>query len=140
MRKEIIINSSTTQTRVAITEDGNLVDFFVDYPENRRMVGDIYLGKIARVLPGIKAAFVDIGMKHDAFLHFSDISESTKQFQDLLGDDSDVEEEDEASSSENDNFQEKQQQPQTRPEIPKLHKGQDIIVQITKEPVNNKGS
>ena len=139
MRKEIIINSSTTQTRVAITEDGNLVDFFVDYPENRRMVGDIYLGKIARVLPGIKAAFVDIGMKHDAFLHFSDISESTKQFQDLLGDDSDVEEEDEASSSENDNFQEKQQQPQTRPEIPKLHKGQDIIVQITKEPVNNKG-
>ena len=139
MRKEIIINSSTTQTRVAITEDGNLVDFFVDYPENRRMVGDIYLGKVARVLPGIKAAFVDIGMKHDAFLHFSDISESTKQFQDLLGDDSDVEEDDEASSNENPNFKEKQQQPQTRPEIPKLHKGQDIIVQITKEPVNNKG-
>jgi ribonuclease G len=45
MTKEIIINSSSTQTRVAITEDGNLVDFFVDYPENRRMVGDIYLGK-----------------------------------------------------------------------------------------------
>ena len=96
MRKEIIINSSTTQTRVAITEDGNLVDFFVDYPENRRMVGDIYLGKVARVLPGIKAAFVDIGMKHDAFLHFSDIGETTKQFQDMLGEeDSDVDDEDE---------------------------------------------
>ncbi|MFZ0455727.1 MAG: Rne/Rng family ribonuclease [Ignavibacteriaceae bacterium] len=138
MRKEIIINSSTSQTRVAITEDGNLVDFFVDYPENRRMVGDIYLGKIARVLPGIKAAFVDIGMKHDAFLHFSDIGETTKQFQDMLGDeDSDVDDEEDEEISENARAQEKQKQSQ--PEIPKLHKGEDIIVQITKEPVNNKG-
>jgi ribonuclease G len=138
MRKEIIINSSTSQTRVAITEDGNLVDFFVDYPENRRMVGDIYLGKIARVLPGIKAAFVDIGMKHDAFLHFSDIGETTKQFQEMLGDeDSDVDDEEDDELAENPHAQEKQKQSQ--PEIPKLHKGQDIIVQITKEPVNNKG-
>ena len=73
MVKEIIINSTSTQTRVAITEDGSLVDFFVDNPENRRTVGDIYLGRVARVLPGIRAAFIDIGMKHDAFLHFSDI-------------------------------------------------------------------
>ncbi len=138
MRKEIIINSSTSQTRVAITEDGNLVDFFVDYPENRRMVGDIYLGKIARVLPGIKAAFVDIGMKHDAFLHFSDIGETTKQFQEMLGDeDSDVDDEEDEETTENTTFHEKQRQNQ--PEIPKLYKGQDIIVQITKEPVNNKG-
>lgn len=148
MTKEIIINSSTTQTRVAITEDGNLVDFFVDYPENRRMVGDIYLGKVARVLPGIKAAFVDIGMKHDAFLHFSDIGETTQQFQDMLGDDSDVDDEDEEDVKENpggSNGGPREQQAKNRrddrqnPVIPKLHKGQDIIVQITKEPVNNKG-
>jgi ribonuclease G len=95
MIKEIIINSTSTQTRVAITEDGYLVDFFVDYPENRRMVGDIYLGKVARVLPGIRAAFIDIGMKHDAFLHFSDIGERTQQFQEMLGDDdSDMDESD----------------------------------------------
>ncbi len=99
MTKEIIINSSTTQTRVAITEEGNLVDFFVDYPENRRMVGDMYLGRIARVLPGIRAAFVDIGMKHDAFLHFSDIGETTKQLQDMIGeDDSDVDDDDDDES------------------------------------------
>jgi ribonuclease G len=90
MFKEIIINSSAAQTRVAITEDGNLTDFFVDYPENRRMVGDIYLGKVARVLPGIKAAFIDIGMKHDAFLHFSDIGERTQDIQSIIGEDSDV--------------------------------------------------
>jgi ribonuclease G len=139
MRKEIIINSSTTQTRVAITEDGNLVDFFVDYPENRRMVGDIYLGRVARVLPGIKAAFVDIGMKHDAFLHFSDIGETTKQFQDMLGEDSDVDEEEDSSAETAEASSDNRQQNQRPPEILKLHKGQDIIVQITKEPVNNKG-
>ena len=137
MTKEIIINSSTSQTRVAITEDGYLADFFVDYPENRRMVGDVYLGKIARVLPGIKAAFIDIGMKHDAFLHFSDIGENTQQLQDMLGDeDSDIDDdEDEESPSQQRPTREEHRQPS----IPKLAKGQDILIQITKEPVNNKG-
>jgi ribonuclease G len=139
MVKEIIINSSGTQTRVAITEDGNLVDFFVDYPENRRMVGDIYLGKVARVLPGIKAAFVDIGMKHDAFLHFSDIGEATKQFQDIIGDD-DSDDEDSADSPPPPVIKPSKSKDDVRQfATPKLKKGQDIIIQITKEPVNNKG-
>ena len=141
MTKEIIINSSTSQTRVAITEDGNLVDFFVDYPENRRMVGDIYLGKVARVLPGIKAAFVDIGMKHDAFLHFSDIGARTQQFQDILGDDSDVDEDDDEESPNNKSNSHARNSKDNLDShgVPKLHKGEDIIIQITKEPVNNKG-
>lgn len=138
MIKEIIINSSSNQTRVAITEDGNLVDFFVDYPENRRMVGDIYLGKVARVLPGIRAAFIDIGMKHDAFLHFSDIGERTQQFQDIIGeDDSDLDEEDDDESSNGKPTVDIKKS--ETPVTPKLRKGDDIIVQITKEPVNNKG-
>lgn len=138
MVKEIIINSTSTQTRVAITEDGNLVDFFVDYPENRRMVGDIYLGRIARVLPGIRAAFIDIGMKHDAFLHFSDIGERTQQLQDMLGDeDSDVDEDDELNGSSS--TQIKTETKKAEPQIPTLKKGQEILVQIIKEPVNNKG-
>jgi ribonuclease G len=148
MVKEIIINSTSTQTRVAITEDGNLVDFFVDYPENRRMVGDIYLGRVARVLPGIKAAFIDIGMKHDGFLHFSDIGARTKQFRDMLGDeDTDVEDEEEPASNNpinatnnpaNNNQLSRQYGKENFPPV-KLRKGDDIVVQITKEPVNNKG-
>lgn len=137
MTKEIIINSSSTQTRVAITEGGQLVDFFVDYPENRRMVGDIYLGRVARVLPGIRAAFIDIGMKHDAFLHFSDIGERTKQFQELLGEDLDVDEDDDDSNGASLHRNKNSRDVQFT--TPKLHKGQDIIIQITKEPVNNKG-
>ena len=138
MIKEIIINSSSNQTRVAITEDGNLVDFFVDYPENRRMVGDIYLGRVARVLPGIRAAFIDIGMKHDAFLHFSDIGDRTKQFQDMLGDeDSDVDDTDDDESKPNRNNG--SSNPPPEPVITKLRKGEEILIQITKEPVSNKG-
>jgi len=138
MVKEIIINSTSTQTRVAITEDGNLVDFFVDYPENRRMVGDIYLGRIARVLPGIRAAFIDIGMKHDAFLHFSDIGERTQQLQDMLGDeDTDLDDEDDSNGSTS--TQVKPESNRTEPQIPTLKKGQEILIQIIKEPVSNKG-
>ena len=137
MIKEIIINSSSNQTRVAITEDGNLADFFVDYPENRRMVGDIYLGRVARVLPGIRAAFIDIGMKHDGFLHFSDIGDRTKQFQDMLGEedsDVDVVDDDEPNKPNRNNGT-----PAPEATITKLRKGEEILVQITKEPVSNKG-
>lgn len=135
MQKEIIINSSATQNRVAITEEGTLVDFFVDNPEKRRMVGNIYLGKVARVLPGIRAAFIDIGFKHDAFLHFSDIGDSLREFQAVLT------EEDSEISVEDDELNEnsKEDDNNKKVSIPKLHKGQDIIVQIIKEPVTNKG-
>ena len=146
MLKEIIINSSSSQTRVAITEDGNLVEFFVDHPEKRRMVGDIYLGKVARVLPGIKAAFIDIGMKHDAFLHFSDIGDRLDGLQSILDEDSDVEDVDDEQLSDPSSVQtgqvaEPKVEEKVKKEIPipKLHKGQEILVQITKEPVGNKG-
>ncbi len=138
MTKEIIINSSTVQTRVAITEDGNLVDFFVDYPEKRRMVGDIYLGKVARVLPGIKAAFIDIGMKHDGFLHFSDIADRTQQFLEMLGEDSDVDLDENGHSNSNNTHHDSSKNGYNTPTV-MLHKGEEIIVQITKEPVKNKG-
>ncbi len=139
MSKEIIINSSSLQNRVAITENGNLVDFFVDNPEKRRMVGNIYLGRIARVLPGIRAAFVDIGLKHDAFLHFSDIGDRFKEIQSVLDDDDDEVSVDEDDDSEETHHKHKRRQGQSDRQIPKLRKGQEIIVQIIKEPVEGKG-
>ncbi|MGD8777937.1 MAG: Rne/Rng family ribonuclease [Ignavibacteria bacterium] len=140
MQKEIIINSSASQTRVAITEDSKLVDFFVDHPEKRRMVGNIYFGTIARVLPGIRAAFIDIGLKHDAFLHFSDIGDRLEALKNVFEDDveeengeHDVEEDVEEEEKENSSQSEKEKV------IPKLHKGQEILIQIIKEPVKDKG-
>ena len=152
MNKEIIINSSTSQNRVAITEDGNLVDFFVDHPEKQRMVGDVYYGRVARVLPGIRAAFIDIGMKHDAFLHFSDIGERTEALQGIFDDDTD--DDDEIAPTEQKEVKEepspnstlelakpvhaKEAEQRERPTT-RLHKGEDILIQIIKEPVKDKG-
>jgi ribonuclease G len=146
MNKEIIISSSTTQNRVAITEDGNLVDFFVDHPEKQRMVGDVYLGRVARVLPGIRAAFIDIGLKHDAFLHFSDIGERTEALQGIFDDDDDEDEEQSPNASANATVEDPNQptlelpKPEIRErQTPKLHKGQELLIQILKEPVKDKG-
>jgi ribonuclease G len=75
VKREILINGTPRETRVAILEDDRLVELLVDRPDHRRMVGDIYLGRVEAVLPGIQAAFVDIGLEKSAFLHASDLLE-----------------------------------------------------------------
>ena len=75
VKREILINGGPRETRVAILEDDRLVELLVDRADHRRMVGDIYLGRVEAVLPGIQAAFVDIGHEKSAFLHASDLLE-----------------------------------------------------------------
>src|SRR5512141_2768984 len=95
MRKEIIINAAANETRIAITEDGRLAELFVETANKEKMVGDIYLGKVAKVMPGIKAAFIDLGLKQDGFLHFSDIGNRLEEYSAMIGDDEDEEDEEE---------------------------------------------
>ena len=75
MKREIIINARGREARVAIMEDGRLVELMHERDAAQRMVGDLYLGKVEAVLPGIQAAFIDIGTEKSAFLHASDVSE-----------------------------------------------------------------
>src|SRR3954468_22501811 len=94
MKREILINAAARETRVAILEDEKLVELLVDRPDNRRMVGDIYLGRVDAVLPGIQAAFVDIGTEKSAFLHASDlVRESAEDAEDEEEDDDEVSDE-----------------------------------------------
>ncbi len=79
MGKEIVINAEKAQTRIAIVENGSLAELYIENPDNSRTIGDIYLGRICKVMPSIQAAFVDIGRKQDAFLHFSDLSDDIGQ-------------------------------------------------------------
>ena len=141
MLKEIIISSTASQNRIAITEDRKLVDFFVEHPEKDRMVGNIYLGKVARVLPGIRAVFIDIGLKHDAFLHFSDIGDTLKDNLNFVDDDYAAEPEDVEEVKEKKSEPEKEGEgvKEKRTKTPRLKKGQEILVQIIKEPVKGKG-
>jgi ribonuclease G len=155
MKKEIIINEAADQIRIAITEDGRLADIFVESPGKERMVGDIYLGKVARVMSGIRAAFIDIGHKQDAFLHFSDVDPNIDDYSSLIGEEDaeiDDEEDDDdgdaatvstatqPSHSPNGSRPQAAQRAQ-RPPQREIHldRGKSIIVQVTKEPIGKKG-
>ncbi len=76
MFKEIIINADPNETRIAVLEDGELVELLIERPRSDALVGDIYKGRATAVLPGIQAAFVEIGLPKSAFLHMSDMMES----------------------------------------------------------------
>lgn len=84
MSKEIIINADKNQTRIALIEDGELVELHIESTDNERTLGDIYLGRVRRTMPSIQAAFIDIGQKQDAFLHYSDLADNLPQWLKLL--------------------------------------------------------
>src|SRR5919205_2718213 len=81
MKQEILINSTPQESRIAITEDGLLAEFLIERKEEMGIAGNIYKGKVVRVLPGMQAAFVDIGMEKAAFLHASDFYEVPEEVQ-----------------------------------------------------------
>lgn len=144
MKKEILINSVGNEIRIAITEESKLAELFVETPEKERMVGDIYFGKVAKVMPGIQAAFIDIGLPQDAFLHFSDISDVQDEYNAMLDDEEDEDEEEEQQNNggapaPKKPRQEKKPREEHRRKPVTLQKGQEIIVQVTKEPVAKKG-
>ena len=139
MKREILINAAPRETRIAILEDGKLVELLVDRPDNRRMVGDIYLGRVDAVLPGIQAAFVDIGTEKSAFLHASDlVRETAEEVEDE--DEDDEEQSDELPEKKNGNGSNGNGRRGKAPLIQEaLKRGQDILVQVSKEPISTKG-
>jgi len=145
VKKEIFINSTSSETRIAITEDGKLAEYFVETPDLSRNIGDIYLGKVARVLHGIRAAFIHLGYPQDAFLHFSDIDTSVADYSRIVGDDEDVDEEDDEEGDDEEPVKETSVESlvkfsrNAQTNFIDIKPGQDILVQVTKEPVGKKG-
>ena len=80
MSKEILINVTPQETRVAILENGMLYDLYIERSRSRGLVGNVYKGKVIRVLPGMEAAFVDIGLEKAAFLHVSDVAVNKENY------------------------------------------------------------
>ena len=87
--KQILINSEELQVRVAVVEDGTLQDFFMERTNKDRIVGSIYKGKIKNLEPSLQAAFVDIGVGKNAFLHYWDMLPATLEKLEGDGDDDD---------------------------------------------------
>ncbi len=146
MKREILISAANRETRVAILEDDQLVELLVDRPDVKRLNGDIFIGRVDAVLPGIQAAFVDIGTEKSAFLHASDLV-----YDEAVDDDDDEEDEDEDEDEQPDEDDKNgashargdRRRAKRRAEAPAiqdvLKKGQDIIVQVTKEAISTKG-
>ena len=127
MQKKIVINESIGETRIAIMEDNSLVELYYELPEKERMVGDIYYAKVAKVIKGLQAAFIDIGQKQDAFLHFSDLDPRLLDFDPKAK----KGEQFKGASRGERNFSD-----QNAP----IRRGQNILVEVTKEPMAEKGA
>ena len=87
--KQLLMNKTGDEIQVALVEEGRLVELIIERPESRRSIGDIYLGRVHKVVEGLKAAFVDIGQKSDGFLHFSDVGTTNEDYRALIEDDDD---------------------------------------------------
>src|SRR2546425_3018489 len=137
MRREIVINAGLHETRIAILEEKELVAAMVERPEARRRVGDIYKRCVNAVLPGMQAAFVDLGLEKTAFLHASDLHPSDTELDDML-EDEETEEAKKDGGGGGRGGRWRRDEPAPRIEEA-LQKGQEILVQITKEPIGTKG-
>ena len=80
MKNQIIIHSSGNQNRIALLENGELAQLFIESEENQRTVGNIYVARVHKVMSGIRAAFIDMGTPKDAFLHFSDAGDHLDEY------------------------------------------------------------
>lgn len=119
MQQDILINWSPQETRVAIVEHGAVQELHVERTLERGLVGNVYLGKVARVLPGMQSAFIDIGLERAAFLHVADVWHPPAEGESLSA----------ARAS--------------QPQIPiekQVFEGQSLMVQVIKDPIGTKGA
>jgi len=129
MGVEIAINVTPQETRVAVLENKVVTELYVDRAKKKDFVGDVYKGKVVKVLPGMQAAFIDIGLDKAAFVHVSDLSVGTEPG-DILVD-----------SDEDDKGPElpRPRRQNIRPIEELLSEGQELMVQISKGPIGTKG-
>jgi ribonuclease G len=156
MTKEMIISSSAHETRVAILEDDQVAEIFIEREHQRGVAGNLYKGRVSKVLPGMQSAFVDLGLERDGFLYVSDVVATFEEFDRL-----ETDEDDAAPASGNGGNGQRRtgaadsgasgggpggrgRRDRDRGPEPKieelLKEGQEIIVQVAKEPIGTKGA
>jgi ribonuclease G len=156
---QIVINVDIGETRVALIENGIVTELHIERRQDRDIVGNVYLGKVTRVLPGMNAAFVDIGLDRAAFLHVEDAL-GEDEFRTLLPDDDETPSEEDVAAAEKpddpdgdgdakpDGPAPRARRPARKPREPRVQKGirellregQEIVVQVSKGPISTKGA
>jgi len=126
MAREIVINATKHESRIAVLDEGQVVELWVERTRHRTIVGNIYKGRVTKVLPGMQSAFVDLGLERDAFLYVSDVIEDLEDYESEANDELHLDE-----------------VPQQRPEASisdLLREGQEIVVQVSKDTIAGKGA
>jgi len=126
MSREIVINATKHESRIAVLDEGQVVELWVERTRQRTIVGNIYKGRVTKVLPGMQSAFVDLGLERDAFLYVSDVIEDIEEYESDHGDDLHLDD-----------------VPQPRGEASisdLLREGQEIVVQVSKDTIAGKGA
>jgi ribonuclease G len=131
MTKELIVNTTSHETRVALLENGHIAELYIERSRERSIVSNIYRGRVIRVLPGMQAAFVDIGLDKAAFLYVADVLDEIEAVEQFIEVGQPPHQPTAESSSE-------------RPPLPPiedlLQEGQEIMVQVAKDPIGTKGA
>ncbi|MBF0539768.1 MAG: Rne/Rng family ribonuclease, partial [Nitrospirae bacterium] len=131
MSSEIIINVTLDEVRVGLLERGQLVEFYVERKKDASLVGNIYKGKVVKILPGMQSAFIDIGLEKAAFLYVDDIKTDVEDFTEFL-----------ESGDDPIELTTRRGRPD-RPDITineLIQEGQDVLVQVSKDPIGTKGA
>jgi len=129
MNKEMIVSSNGHETIVSILEDDLVAEVFVERERQRGVVGNVYKGRVSKVLPGMQSSFIDIGLERDGFLYVDDVIDTMDEFDKLAADDDDERRD---RNGERD---------RPKPKIEDLlREGQEILVQVVKEPLGTKGA
>src|SRR5450759_2730744 len=123
--REIVINATQHESRIAVLDEGQVVELWIERTRHRTVVGNIYKGRVTKVLPGMQSAFVDLGLERDAFLYVSDVLEDLEEYESETREELQI---DEVSH---------------RPEASisdLLREGQEIVVQVSKDTIAGKGA
>src|SRR5258707_11389114 len=127
MSREIVINATKHESRIAVLDEGEVVELWVERTRHRTIVGNIYKGRVTKVLPGMQSAFVDLGLERDAFLYVSDVVEDLEEF-------------DSADSTDDLSLDDVPQQRAEASIADLLREGQEIVVQVSKDTIAGKGA
>src|SRR5262245_17429808 len=164
MNKEMIVSSNGDETMVAILEDDLVAEVFVERERSRGVAGNVYKGRVSKVLPGMQSSFIDIGLERDGFLYVAEVIDTLEEFERLAGEDEDEAKTDvpaqapeshgethearaadtaakEASPRAGERKRDRDREPRPQLKIEDLLKeGQEILVQVVKEPLGTKGA
>ena len=144
MNKEMIVSSNGHETIVAILEDDLVAEVFVERERQRGVVGNVYKGRVSKVLPGMQSSFIDIGLERDGFLYVADVIDTLEEFDRLEADEGDSRadgqrDRDGSTGSPSPRAEPRSDKPQQKIEE-LLREGEEILVQVVKEPLGTKGA